>query len=81
MTLAQGSGAGLGGILAGVLVASLQHFVGYTIDPTTAAAIVAAGIGFGGVLVHAVATHGILGIGRIILHGSGTAKQSGGKAS
>jgi len=70
MTLAQGSGAGLGAILAGVLVTSLQHFVGYTIDLASATAIVTAGIGLGGVFVHAVATYGLAGIGSIILHGA-----------
>jgi hypothetical protein len=70
MTLAQGSGAGLGAVLAGVLVTSLQHFVGYTIDLASATAIVTAGIALGGVLVHAVATYGVLGIAGIILHGA-----------
>jgi hypothetical protein len=71
MTLAQGSGAGLGAVLAGVLVTSLQHFVGYTIDLASATAIVTAGIAAGGVVVHAVATYGVLGIVGIILHGAG----------
>lgn len=71
MTLAQGTGAGLGAILGGVLASALQHWIGYTIDPAAATAIVVAMIGIFGVAGHAVATYGLLGVWSLLLHGSG----------
>jgi hypothetical protein len=69
MTLPQGSGAGLGAILAGVLVNVLDKYAGYKLDLTAAAAISASGIAAGGVLGHAIVNHGIRGILRILWRG------------
>jgi hypothetical protein len=71
MTLAQGSGAGIGAVAAGVLVNVLDKYAHYTIDLTSATAIVTAGIALGGLVVHAVTTYGLVGIGRIVLRGQG----------
>lgn len=62
MTVAQGTGAGLGAVLAGVLVNSLQKYVGYSIDLTSATAIVTAMIAACGTLGHAISKVGLGGL-------------------
>lgn len=62
MTVAQVAGGGLGAILAGVLVASLQKYVGYSIDPAAAASIVTAMTATLGWVAHGVDVYGIRGV-------------------
>lgn len=66
MTVSQVAGGGLGAVIAGVLVQTLQTYAGFQIDLPGATAIVTALIAFGGWVAHGVDVYGLRGVlGRV----------------